>query len=245
MQVASVGVVISRLRAGVLPSFGGGRSWQREVLAGITVAALAILAQLATATLAGMPAVTGLYTFLAAALAAILLAGCGPLVLGAEGAIAPIIAAGLATAGALGVGDHVQLATTAALVTGVLLMLVVALRATWLADLLSRSVVVGLMAGLAVVVVISQIPAALGLHIQATTTPTKVLEIAHELDTINPMAVALFLVGMIMLRIGLRLGPKVPITLLVIVIGGLCTAVLGLRDAGLPTVGKYRPACPA
>ncbi|MFI0431815.1 MAG: SulP family inorganic anion transporter [Candidatus Nanopelagicales bacterium] len=231
----------------VLSSFAGyHRSWLAgDLLAGLTFAALALPSQLAIATLAGMPTVTGLYTFLAGALATILLARTGALVLCAEGAIAPVIAAGLATAAALGATEYARMAGTVALLVGVMLVAVVLLRATWLADLLSRSVIVGLMAGLSVIVIISQIPAALGLSIQATTTPSKAFEVLHELGDVNWLSVALFVVGLVMLRLGWLLGPRFPLTLLVVVIGGLATAVLGLRDAGLPTVGSVPSGLPA
>ena len=230
----------------MLSSFEGYRRFwlAGDLLAGLTFAALALPSQLAIATLAGMPTVTGLYTFLAGALGTILLARTGALVVCAEGAIAPVIAAGLATAAALGAADYSRMAGTVALLVGVMLAVVVLLRATWLADLLSRSVVVGLMAGLSIIVIISQIPAALGLSIESTTTPAKAWEVVHELGDVNWLSVALFVVGMVMLRLGWYVGPRFPATLLVVVIGGLATAVLGLRDAGLPTVGAVPSGLP-
>ena len=118
----------------MLSSFEGYRRFwlAGDLLAGLTFAALALPSQLAIATLAGMPTVTGLYTFLAGALGTILLARTGALVVCAEGAIAPVIAAGLATAAALGAADYSRMAGTVALLVGVMLVTLASPPSCWL-----------------------------------------------------------------------------------------------------------------
>lgn len=132
---------------------------RRDLLAALTLAAIALPSQLATAALAGQPATQGLVVFAVSALTLLVVSREGVLSVGADSSIAPLIAAALAV-GAMP-GD-------AALLAGMVGSLLVSgwiLRLEWIGDLLSRAVSAGMLAGIAVHILIGRLPTALGLPI--------------------------------------------------------------------------------
>ena len=141
-----------------------------DLLAGVTLAALGIPEVLGYAKIAGMPIVTGLYTLLLP-MAVFAVLGCSRhLVVGADSATAAILAASLIGLAAPGSARYVQLAGLAALLTGGLLLLARAARLGFLANFLSRTVLLGFLAGVGIQVAVSQLPDMLGLRHQGTRT---------------------------------------------------------------------------
>src|SRR6187551_115030 len=118
-----------------------------DVLAGLTLAALGIPEVLGYAKIAGMPVVTGLYTMLLPMVVFALLGSSRHLVVGADSATAAILAAALAGIAPLASPQYVAIAGALAIVTGVLLVLARLLRLGFLADFLSRSVLIGFLTG--------------------------------------------------------------------------------------------------
>src|SRR3979411_1045760 len=134
-----------------------------DALAGVTLAALRIPEVLRDAKIAGMPVVTGLYTMLVPLAAFAVLGSSRHLVVGADSATAAILAAGLAGSAAQGSPRYVQLAGTAALLAGGLLLLARLIRLGFLANFLSRTVLVGFLTGVGIQVAGGQLPEMLGL----------------------------------------------------------------------------------
>jgi sulfate permease, SulP family len=114
-----------------------------EVLAGLTLAALGIPAVLGYAKIAGMPLVTGLYTMLLPMAAYAILGSSRHLVVAADSATAVILAAALTGLAVTGSARYVQLAGLAALLTGAMLFAARLARLSFLANFLSRTVLVG------------------------------------------------------------------------------------------------------
>jgi len=134
-----------------------------DLIAGILLAAIAIPEQLATARLAGMPAQTGLAAFAAGTLA-FAIAGSNRFVsVGADSTIAPIFAGGIAALAITGAPAYPVLVSLAAVMIGATLVLAGIIRAGWIADLLSIPVTTGFLAGIALHIVIGQLPAVLGI----------------------------------------------------------------------------------
>ncbi len=145
-----------------------GSSWLRsDVLAGVTLAAVAIPETMGYTSIARVPVVTGLYTILFPALAFALLGSSRLLVVGADSATAAILASGLAAMGIAGlVPDTPQwlaLTSLTALVCGALLLLARLLRLGFLGDFLSASVLIGFLTGVGIQVFAGQIPDMLGI----------------------------------------------------------------------------------
>jgi sulfate permease, SulP family len=121
-----------------------------DVVAGVTLAALAVPEVLGYARIAGMPVVTGLYTMLVPMVVFALLGSSRHLVVGADSATAAILAAGLVGIAGAGSPRYVQLAGTAALLVGGLLLLARLVRLGFLGNFLSRTVLVGFLTGVGI-----------------------------------------------------------------------------------------------
>jgi SulP family sulfate permease len=141
-----------------------------DALAGLTLVAVALPGQIATARLADMPAVTGLYAFAAGSLAYALVGTNRRLSVGADSTIAPVLATGVAAVAVAGSSGYSLAMAVTALMVGAALVAVGAFRLGWIADFLSTPVITGVLAGIAVEIVVRQIPAILGVPGGATTT---------------------------------------------------------------------------
>src|ERR1700730_10305082 len=133
-----------------------------EMLAGLTLAALGIPAVLAYAKIAGMPLVTGLYTMLLPMAAYAILGSSRHLVVAADSATAVILAAALTGLAVTGSPAYVRLAGLAALLAGAMLLAARLARLSFLANFLSRTVLVGVLTGVGIQVAVGQLPDMLG-----------------------------------------------------------------------------------
>jgi MFS superfamily sulfate permease-like transporter len=122
-----------------LPAYRGGHA-RRDVLAGVTVAALALPSAMAYAELAGLSPVNGLYALLLPTVVYVLLGSSRQLVIGPEGSISALVAAAVLPLAAAGSGEAVELAAALALLVGTCFLAARALRLGWLADYFSRPV---------------------------------------------------------------------------------------------------------
>jgi sulfate permease, SulP family len=152
------------------------RGWlQADIVAGITLAALAIPEVMGYTKIAGMPVITGLYTILLPIAAFALFGSSRHLVVGADSATAAIMFAGIAALGISGLQpatpQWVALAGLSALVTGGLLWLARVARLGFLADFLSRTVLVGFLTGVGIQVATGQVGGMLGIPKQPSGVP--------------------------------------------------------------------------
>jgi len=134
-----------------------------DLLAGLTLAAIAIPEQMATARLGGFAPQLGFFAFLAGSLAFAAFGSNRFLSCGADSTITPIFAGGLALIAVSGTSDYPELAAALALMVGCLLVAAGIFRLGWIADLLSIPVTIGFLAGISVHILISQLPVILGL----------------------------------------------------------------------------------
>ena len=133
-----------------------------DLLAGIALAAVAIPVSFGYAKIAGMPVVTGLYTLLLPMAVFAILGSSRHLVAAADSATAAILAAALAGMAAAGSAQYVRLAGLAALLTGGLLLLARLARLGFLANFLSRTVLIGFLTGVGIQVAAGQLPTCSG-----------------------------------------------------------------------------------
>ncbi len=143
------------------------RSWlTRDVIAGVTLAALAIPEVMGYTKIAGTPVVTGLYTLVLPVLAFGLLGSSRHLVVGGDSATAAIMYAGIAALGISGLQpgtpQWVALAGLSALICGGLLLLARVARLGFLADFISRTVLIGFLTGVGIQVAFGQLAGMLG-----------------------------------------------------------------------------------
>src|SRR2546421_5765969 len=161
-----------------------------DALAGLTLAAIGIPEVLGYAKIAGMPVVTGLYTLLLPMAAFAVLGSSRHLVVGADSATAAILGAALAGHAVAGSPQYVRLAGLAALLAGGLLLLARLARLGFLADFLSRTVLVGFLTGVGIQMAGRQLPDMLGVTVTAESFPTRLWDIARALPQAHPADLA-------------------------------------------------------
>jgi high affinity sulfate transporter 1 len=226
-----------------LPNYRGG-ALRRDVLAAFTVAALAIPAAMAYAEVAGLSPVTGLYALLLPAVAYALLGSSRQLIVGPEGSLSALVAAsvlGLATAGSAHAGE---LAAMLALLVAACFVLARILRIGWVADYLSRPVLIGYIHGVAVVLVIGQLGKLLGLSVSAREPLAQLAEVARELGSTSLSTLAVGAAALAVL-IPLRfIAPRAPAALITVIAAIVASAALGLADEGVAVVGEIPSGLP-
>ncbi len=215
-----------------------------DVVAGVTLASLAIPEVLGYARIAGMPVATGLYTLLVPVVVFALLGSSRHLVVGADSATAAILAAGLAGLAAPASARYVQLAGAAALLVAALLLLARLARLGFLADFLSRTVLVGFLTGVGVQVAAGQLGDMLGVDTSGASLPDKVVEVATGLSGTN-LAAAAVSACVIALVLGLRrVSRRIPGALIAVVAAIAAGSALDLPRRGVAVLGPVPGGLP-
>jgi high affinity sulfate transporter 1 len=223
------------------------RSWLRsDVVAGIVLAAILVPQGMAYAELAGLPAVTGLYTTIACLVAYALFGPSRVLVLGPDSSISPLILAAMVPL--LAGGD----AATAIALAGMLAVLVGLVeiglglgKLGFVADLLSKEVQVGYMNGLAVTIVVSQLPKLFGFSTDADGFLDEVKTFVEGVDQTNTTTLLVGLGVLAVLLVLPRFTTRLPAILVAVVGATVVTAVLGLAEEGVKTVGALPQGIPS
>jgi sulfate permease, SulP family len=216
-----------------------------DLAAGLTLAAIAIPEQMATAHLGGFAPQVGLFAFVAATLGFIAFGANRVLSAGADSTIAPIFAGSLAALAAVGSPLYGELAAVLALMVGALVAIAGLVRLGWIADLLSRPVLTGFLAGIAVHIVLSQAPAALGLPEESGPIYQRLAQLAGAAHAINWTAVVIALGVFAVTFAAEKLSPRIPGALIGLAGATLATATLGLGQHGLPLLGALPSGLPA
>ena len=236
-----------------LPGIATARTYKRRQLRGDLVAGLAVTALLvpqgmAYAELAGLPAVTGLYTTVLALLAYALFGPSKILVLGPDSALAPmILAAILPLAGANGdPATAVALASAMAILMGLICLVAGFARLGIVTEFLSKPLRVGYLNGIAIVVVVSQLPKLFGFSVEAESTPGKLVEFVQGVAAgeTNWYALAIGVACLVMLFAFRLWKPKIPAVLFAFVGGTVAVAVFGLVEYGVSVVGPVPSGFP-
>jgi high affinity sulfate transporter 1 len=221
------------------------RSWlAKDLIAGLILSALLIPQGMAYAELAGLPAITGLYTTVICLLAYAIFGPSPRLVLGPDSSLGPMIAAAILPLAAGGVDKAIALAGALALLVGVICVVAAAARLGFVADLLSKPVRVGYLAGLAVTIIVGQLPKLFGYSIEADTFLQELRAIVAGLGQTNlwTFAVGLLTLGIIL---GLRRwAPRAPAILFAVLAAILVTSVFNLPAHGVEIVGTLPQGFP-
>lgn len=220
---------------GLFASLRGWRaSWlPHDLAAGLLLTAIAVPEQVATARLAGMPAEAGLIAFMAATLGFVLLGRSHVLSVGADSTIATIFAGGLAAFVVFGSADYQSLVTILALMVGVILLVAAALRAGWIADLLSIPVTNGFLAGIAVHIAVGELGPLLGLAATGGPPFAQIGAIFGALGGINPFALAIGLGAAAATILTERFAPHLPGALIAVLLGSLAVGLFHLEHHGV------------
>jgi high affinity sulfate transporter 1 len=216
-----------------------------DVIAGITLAALGIPEVMGYTKIAGMPVVTGLYTILVPIAMFAVLGSSRHLVVGADSATAAIMAAGIATLAPIASPQYVALAGALAIVTGVLLILARLLRLGFLADFLSRSVLIGFLTGVGVQVAMGQVGPMFGVASGTGGTVRKFLGTLGNLGDTSVATLAVSLSVIIIVIVGGRLiSHKFPGALIAVIGSIVVSWGWNLVSHGVSTLGAVPGGLP-
>jgi MFS superfamily sulfate permease-like transporter len=223
----------------LLPTFAGWRPRDLgpDLLAGVTLAAIAIPEQMATARLGGMAPERGFLALVAGCVGFALFGASRRLSVGADSTITPIFAGALAMAVPLGGPQYLGEVALLALIVGLILTLAGALKLGFVADLLSIPVTTGFLAGVAAHILASQAPALMGLPAPAGPTPERLWALAREAAASNPRDLLLGLGTAAFVVVGERLEPRFPSALVAVIAATAATMLFGWEAHGVTTLG--------
>jgi SulP family sulfate permease len=231
----------------ILPTLRGYRgSWlASDVSAGLTLAAIAVPEQMATSRLAGLPAATGLYAFLAGSVAFALLGPNRRMSVGADSTITPVFAAGVAAVAVAGTARYAHAVTFLALAVGALVTLVGVLRLGWIADFLPTPMIIGVLAGIALEILVRQIPAVLGLAGGGTTTIGRLQAVFDKRSHVNGSTVAIAVAVLAVVVLAERVDRRIPGALVGVVVSIGTVAAFNLKAHGVHVLGSIHAGLPS
>jgi len=240
-------IVVKEHRA--LPILQGLRPFDRarlpaEILAGVTLAALAIPEVMGYSNIAGMPVVTGMYTLVLPLIAFAIFGSSRHLVVGADSATAAVMAAGLAGLAATGSSQYIALAGLLALLAGGFMILARVLRLGFIANFLSRTVLIGFLTGVGIQVALGQFGGMLGITGLKGKTIPKFIDTLRSLgDTsLTTLAVSVGVIGTIVVL--KKVSPKIPGALIAVVGAIVVSAAANLASHGVSTLGSVPRGLP-
>ena len=214
------------------------RAWlSRDLIAGIVLATLLVPQGMAYAELAGLPAITGLYTTVICLVAYALVGPSPSLVLGPDSSLGPIIAATILPLAVAGSDEAVALAGMLAILVGIITVAAGVAKLGFVADLLSSPVRTGYLAGLAVTIFVGQLPKLFGFSTDASGFLGEVQAFVAGLDQTNAWALGIGLVSLAII-LGLKaLAPRTPGILVAVVVSIVVSIVLDLASHGVSVIG--------
>jgi high affinity sulfate transporter 1 len=224
-------------------------SWlRRDVVAGVVLTTLLVPQGMAYAELAGLPAITGLYTTILCLLGYAVFGPSRILVLGPDSSLGPMIAATiLPILGSNGSPEHaIALASMLGLLVGATMTLAGIAKLGFVADLLSKPTQIGYMNGLALTILIGQLPKLFGFSVSADGLINEARGFVDGVSSGKTVGAAVA-IGMVSLVVILALGrwlPKVPGVLVAVVLAIAATSAFSLADHGVSLVGSLPKGFP-
>ncbi len=232
------------------PLFRGFAGWRMndfgsDLTAGITLAAIAVPEQMATARLGGFAPTAGLMTFICGSVAFALFGSSRVLSVGADSTITPIFAGSLALLAVSGSPHYLGLASLLALMAGVVLLAAGTFRMGWIANLLSIPVMTGFLAGISIHIVVSQLPALLGLTSPGGDLPHRLAELAATIGHTNVFSPALGTSVFAITLFAERISGRIPGALIAVVGATIISTAYSFEAHGVEVIGQVAPQLPS
>ncbi|NYJ07577.1 SulP family inorganic anion transporter [Petropleomorpha daqingensis] len=218
------------------------RAWlPKDLVAGAVLTALLVPQGMAYAQLAGLPSITGLYTSITCLLAYAVFGPSRILVLGPDSSLGPMIFATIAPLVVAGSDPDraVALASTLALLVGVVMVVAGWAGLGFVADLLSKPTMIGYLNGLALTIIVGQLPKLFGFSVDADGLLQEIAAFVRGVadgETV-PAALAVGVGGIVVVLALQRWWPKVPAVLVMVVLAIAFSALLDLEERGVSLVG--------
>jgi high affinity sulfate transporter 1 len=217
-----------------------------DLVAGIVLATMLVPQGMAYAELTGLPAVTGIYTTIAALVAYSVFGPNRQLVLGPDSSLAPVIAAVILPLAAGNATTAIALASAMSILAGIACLVAGLMNLGVITELLSKPIRIGYLNGIAVLIFVSQVPKALGFSVDAESTPSLIVESIRAMADGSALAAALALsaAGVTVILILNRYVALKPGVVVAAVGGIAAVALFDLQSAGVETVGDIPAGLP-
>ena len=222
-----------------------GARLRTDLLAGTTVAALALPSAMAFAELAGAPVSAGLYALLLPVLAYAVFGSAPRVVIGPEGTVALLVATALAPLASTGSAEYAALAAMLALLVGLVFFVARLARLGWIADYFSQAVLVGYITGVAVVLILGQISKLVGVSSDQDGVLRETVDIVGNLGDANGATVIVGAVSLGLLVLVDKISRRIPGALVVVVLGIAVSWALDLAARGVAVTGPVPSGLPS
>lgn len=230
--------LIGAIAPGLIALFAYQRAWLRfDIAAGLSVAAIALPVGIAYADLAGVPPVVGMYSAIFPLFAYAIFGSSKQLMTGPDAATCIIVAAAL---GPLAGGDperYMALLMILTLMTGVLYIIAGRARLGFIANFLSHPILTGYLNGIALLIIVGQLPKLFGYSASKDGFFEKILEFIHGFGNSHWQTAALGIGMLILLVLVRHFLPRLPAALVVVVVSIALVALLGLDQQGVAVLG--------
>jgi high affinity sulfate transporter 1 len=245
MRMRAIAAGVVRV-LGWLPGLQAAKTYQRawlasDIGAGIVLSTLLVPQGMAYAELAGLPPITGLYTSILCLLGYAVFGPSRILVLGPDSSLGPMIAATILPLAGAG-GDPkraVALASMLAIIVGAFMVVGAVAKLGFIADLISKPTMIGYMNGLALTILVGQLPKLFGFKIDAEGLIGEATAFFRGLADGKAVAAAatVGICGIVLILVLQRWLPKLPAVLIAVVLSIAATTIFGLAACGVSLVG--------
>jgi high affinity sulfate transporter 1 len=216
----------------------------RDLLAGLSVAAVALPVGVAYAQLAGFGPEAGLYASILPLVAYALFGTSRQLIVGPDAATCALVAAAVSPLAGANKEAYASLSMTLAFLAGVFCILASFLRLGALADFLSKPILVGFLNGMALSIALGQIGKIFGFPITGERILPKLIEFVSKLGSTHLPTLAVGVAAFAILLLSPRLVPRIPAALIAMIATGLAVKLLGLDAKGVQTIGVVAAGLP-
>ena len=223
------------------------RSWlASDLIAGLVLTALLVPVGMGYAQAAGLPPITGLYATIVPLVA---YAAFGPsrvMVLGPDSSLAAVIAAVILPLGGDDPETAVALAGALAILTGLIIMVAGIARLGFVTELLSRPVQLGYLYGIAVTILVGQLPRLCGFSIEGRGLLTEIKDFAQGVadGQVNRASLAVGVTGIVVILVLRRLWRTVPGVMVAVLVGIAAVALFDLDQEGVQVLGVLPEGLP-
>jgi high affinity sulfate transporter 1 len=247
-STASVSAIkrLTRIAPGVpaLLSYRFAEDFRHDMVAGISVAAVALPVAVAYAQLAGFNPVVGLYSSILPLVAYAIFGTSRQLMVNPDAATCAMIAAAIAPLAAGDAGLYLSLSITLTFFAGLLCIAASFFRLGALADFLSKPILIGFLNGIAISIFLGQVGKLFGFSIESQGIIPRLFEIFAKFPQTHMPTLGVGVGSFAILFISLRLVPRMPAALIALVIAGTATALLKLDAQGVAILGPVRAGLP-
>jgi MFS superfamily sulfate permease-like transporter len=212
-----------------------------DLIAGLTLAAIAVPEQMATARLGYLSPGMGFLAFIAGTIGFTLFGASRFVSVGADSTITPIFAASLALIATAGSPSYAALAMMLAIMVGVLVGAAGICRMGWVSNLLSAPVTAGFLAGISVHIIASQLPVLCGISIGAGEVIARLTQLATALGRSNPWSVLIGAGVLVATAAAEKFDRRWPGALIGVVVATLFTILFSLEQRGVQVLGAVSP----